>query len=53
VENEVAGETGWISGLSENYLRVHVINQKDAANHILRIRLRKTKGQVLLGEVIT
>ena len=53
VENEVAGETGWVSGLSENYLRVHVINQKDAANHILRIRLKKTKGQVLLGEVIT
>lgn len=53
VENEVAGETGWISGLTENYLRVHVINQKNAANHILRIRLRKTKGQVLLGEVIT
>ena len=52
VEGEVAGKSGWVTGLTENYLRVHLRGPRDLANQVIRVRLEKTSGQALIGEII-
>jgi threonylcarbamoyladenosine tRNA methylthiotransferase MtaB len=52
VEGEVTGKSGWVTGLTENYLRVHLRGPRDLANQVIRVRLLKTSGQNLIGEII-
>ena len=51
VEGEVAGKSGWVTGLTENYLRVEFGGPKGLANQMIGVRLKKTSGQVLIGEI--
>jgi threonylcarbamoyladenosine tRNA methylthiotransferase MtaB len=53
VEGEAAGKSGWMTGLTGNYLRVHLPGPGGWANHVIRVRLEKLEGQVLIGAVIT
>jgi threonylcarbamoyladenosine tRNA methylthiotransferase MtaB len=53
VEGKVAGKSGWMTGLTENYVRVHLPGPGDWTNHLIRVRLQKAEGQALIGEVIT
>lgn len=53
VEGEVPGKSGWVTGLTGNYLRVHLSGPGDWANHVMRVRLEKGEGQTLIGAVIT
>lgn len=53
VEGKVAGRSGWLKGLTENYLRVHLPGPEEWANQLIRVRLKEIEGQVLIGEVIT
>ena len=53
VEGNVAGKSGWLTGITENYLRVHLPGPGDWANHLIRVRLTKIEGQTLIGAVVT
>jgi threonylcarbamoyladenosine tRNA methylthiotransferase MtaB len=53
IEGKVAGRSGWVKGLTTNYLRVYLPGPEDWANHLVNVRLQKTEGQVLVGEAIT
>jgi tRNA A37 methylthiotransferase MiaB len=53
VEGKVPGKSGWVTGLTENYVRVHLPGTEDWTNHLIRVRLKKAEGQALIGEVIT
>ena len=46
-------ESSWqMSGLTENYLRVHAISSKPRWNQIDQVRLVKIDGDVVLGEIV-
>jgi tRNA A37 methylthiotransferase MiaB len=53
VEGNVAGKSGWLTGITGNYLRVHLLGPGDWANHLIRVRLTKIEGQTLIGAVVT
>jgi threonylcarbamoyladenosine tRNA methylthiotransferase MtaB len=53
LEGGVAGKPGWLSGLTGNYLRVHLQGPEAWANQLITVRLQKIEGQALIGEVIT
>jgi tRNA A37 methylthiotransferase MiaB len=50
VEGEAAGNSGWITGLSDNYLRVQAVGDRGAANQVIQVRLQELKGQALIAE---
>ena len=52
VEGEAAGNSGWITGLSENYLRVQLLGDLHAANQVIQVRLQKIAGQALIAEKV-
>ncbi|MBI4795733.1 MAG: hypothetical protein HY790_07830 [Deltaproteobacteria bacterium] len=43
--------TGWLQGLSANYLRVLLPGPPDCQNQILTVRFLEVQGEVLVGEV--
>ncbi len=47
-----AAKTGWLKGLSDNYLRVLLPGAPECRNHVLRVRLRKIEGGFILGEAV-
>ncbi len=53
LEGKVAGRSGWLKGLTENYLRVYLPGPEDWANKVINVRLQEAEGQVLIGEAIT
>ncbi|RJR40604.1 MAG: tRNA (N(6)-L-threonylcarbamoyladenosine(37)-C(2))-methylthiotransferase MtaB [Deltaproteobacteria bacterium] len=44
--------TGWLKGLSANYLRVLLPGTADLKNQIVKVRFREVQGEVLVGEVM-
>lgn len=52
VEGKVTEKPGWLTGLTGNYLRVHLPGPPEWANHLIRVRLQGLAGQALIGEVI-
>jgi threonylcarbamoyladenosine tRNA methylthiotransferase MtaB len=49
VEGKAAGDSGWITGLSDNYLRVQTVGDRSAANQVIQVRLQEMKGQALIA----
>jgi threonylcarbamoyladenosine tRNA methylthiotransferase MtaB len=47
-----APRTGWLKGLSANYLRVLLPGPQEWQNRILTVRFREVQGEVLVGEVL-
>jgi threonylcarbamoyladenosine tRNA methylthiotransferase MtaB len=47
-----ASQTGWLKGLSANYLRVLLPGPMDLKNQIVMLRFRELQGEVLVGEVV-
>ncbi|MEW6388706.1 MAG: tRNA (N(6)-L-threonylcarbamoyladenosine(37)-C(2))-methylthiotransferase MtaB [Thermodesulfobacteriota bacterium] len=45
-------ETGWLQGLSANYLRVILPGPPDWRNRRVRVRFQKVQGESLLGELM-
>ncbi len=52
VEGEAAGNSGWVTGLSDNYLRVQLRGDQHAANQVIQVRLQKIAGQALVAEKV-
>jgi threonylcarbamoyladenosine tRNA methylthiotransferase MtaB len=48
-----AARSGWVTGLTANYVRVHLPGPKEWANQVIRVRLEEINGQALIGAVIT
>ncbi len=53
VEGDLAGRSGWLTGLTKNYLRVQLPGPGDWANQLIRVRLKEMQGQALIGAVLT
>lgn len=49
VEGELRGRPGWLTGLTDNYLRVHCPGPREWANQVIRVRLAKITGPALQG----
>ncbi len=47
-----ATESGWLQGLSANYLRVQFPGELSLKNRILTVRFREVQGDMLIGEVM-
>jgi threonylcarbamoyladenosine tRNA methylthiotransferase MtaB len=52
VEGEAAGNSGWVTGLSDNYLRVQLRGDQHAANQVIQVKLQKIAGQALVAEKV-
>jgi len=53
VEGPASGRTGWLKGLSGNYLRVILPGPLTWHNRRLQVRFREVRDELLVGEVIT
>jgi threonylcarbamoyladenosine tRNA methylthiotransferase MtaB len=49
---ESAKKDGWMSGLSEEYVRVHALTSKDLANQIKRVKITSVHEKGCIGELV-
>jgi threonylcarbamoyladenosine tRNA methylthiotransferase MtaB len=47
-----APQTGWLQGLSDNYLRVLLPGTSARRNQLFKVRFLRTQGELLVGEVV-
>ena len=45
-------EDGYVSGLTENYIKVHALGNKNLLNNIYPVKLNKYSNEVVLGDLI-
>jgi threonylcarbamoyladenosine tRNA methylthiotransferase MtaB len=53
IEGQAATQSGWVTGLTANYVRVHVPGPQEWANQVIGVRLEEINGQALIGAAIT